>query len=152
MSRKSKRFWRVPTIGVHEQLAAMRLAWPRFRCEVRAGLLVCAGEVQPRPVTDRYTARIEYRVGWRPRTFIVRPALRRRHPEGRIAHTYSDTELCLFTWAAGDWSPDQFIARTIVPWLHEWIVFYEAWLLTGEWQGGGTMPGPAESGEGKQSA
>jgi hypothetical protein len=29
------------------------------------------------------------------------------------------------------------IALTIIPWLLEWLVYYEAWLVTGEWLGGG---------------
>jgi hypothetical protein len=32
------------------------------------------------------------------------------------------------------------VGDTIVPWLMEWLVFYEAWGVTGEWRGGGTMP------------
>lgn len=32
------------------------------------------------------------------------------------------------------------IANTIVPWAVEWLFFYEVWLVTGEWGGGGEWP------------
>ncbi len=32
------------------------------------------------------------------------------------------------------------IATTVIPWLLEWLVYYEAWQATGEWLGGGEHP------------
>ena len=32
------------------------------------------------------------------------------------------------------------IIDTIIPWTQEWLYFYEIWLLTGEWRGGGHTP------------
>ena len=29
------------------------------------------------------------------------------------------------------------ISNTIIPWTIEWLYFYELWLATGEWLGGG---------------
>ena len=37
----------------------------------------------------------------------------------------------------GDWREDRALAWTIIPWLLEWLVEYEVWLVTGEWCGGG---------------
>jgi hypothetical protein len=31
-------------------------------------------------------------------------------------------------------------AVTIIPWTIEWLFFYETWLATGEWHGGGKHP------------
>ena len=47
--------------------------------------------------------------------------------------------LCLF--AKGDWTPQKYISETIVPWAAEWCYFYEVWLDTGEWHGGGYHKG-----------
>jgi hypothetical protein len=33
-----------------------------------------------------------------------------------------------------------YIADTIVPWAALWLVFYEYWLATGLWLGGGEHP------------
>ena len=32
------------------------------------------------------------------------------------------------------------IIDTIIPWTQEWLYFYEIWLTTGEWRGGGHTP------------
>jgi hypothetical protein len=32
------------------------------------------------------------------------------------------------------------IADTIIPWTSEWLFFYELWLASGEWHGGGHDP------------
>ncbi len=140
------RYWRRSTPSVHEQLAAMRFRWPQFECSIAGGRLTCVGIIQPRPVSGTYTIQIGYTVGWYPRTSVLKPALRRRRPDQRIPHTYSDSELCLFTPSDGDWTSDMLIATTIVPWTYEWIVFYEVWLGTGEWLGGGSIPGESERG------
>lgn len=36
------------------------------------------------------------------------------------------------------------VANTIVPWLAEWLEFYEGWLVTGIWYGGGEHPNVEE--------
>lgn len=38
------------------------------------------------------------------------------------------------------------LATTVVPWLEEWLAFYEGWFLTGTWQGGGTLPAEYDRG------
>ena len=42
------------------------------------------------------------------------------------------------TAAAGN--PRMLIANTTLPWTAEWLFFYELWLVTGEWDGGGHWP------------
>jgi hypothetical protein len=34
------------------------------------------------------------------------------------------------------------IAATIVPWLSLWLYYYEVWLATGAWEGGGISHEP----------
>ena len=94
-----------------------------------------------------YSVRIEYRVGKRPRVFVESPKLRRRSPDERIEHTYGDDEPCIEDW---DFRSNQQLALTVVPWLLLWLVFYESWLVTGEWQGGGRHPTPRDITRGDQ--
>ncbi|MGH8092034.1 MAG: hypothetical protein ACREIF_00990 [Chthoniobacterales bacterium] len=37
------------------------------------------------------------------------------------------------------------LADTIVPWTSRWLYFYEIWLATGEWMGGGIPHDPPGS-------
>src|ERR1051326_7503210 len=61
-------------------------------------------------------------------------------------HVYPGPEdpLCLFYPAAREWNSSMLISRTIVPWTCEWLFHFEAWLFTGEWEGGGTTLEPTQ--------
>lgn len=131
-------FDNVRTIGLPEQRMWMQHYHPQFRCLVqkRKGytLLVCRGHVQPTPINAAYRVRIEYTTRKRPHVFVEEPKLRRRQAEERIPYTFSDDEPCLYF---DEFRSDLRLAVTIVPWLCCWLVFYECWRVTGEWQGGG---------------
>src|SRR5439155_6298643 len=103
-------------------------------------LLVCSGSVQPLPITGRYRVRIEYRAMIKPKVWVEDPPLSQRDPDEPIPHTYSPDRPCLFHPRYGEWRADMKIATTIIPWLLEWLVYYEAWQATGEWRGGGEHP------------
>lgn len=133
-------FDRIHTVGVHEQLAMMRLLHPSFRCAVEKGLLVCRGSIRPTEVNATYAVRIEYRAKEPPEVFVESPALKRRDPERPIPHTYPGDRPCLYLPGAEEWRSDQHIATTIVPWLSEWLFYYEVWRATDEWLGGGVHP------------
>jgi len=133
MAEKSKR-----KLSVHEQNAYMHQICPGFKCRVQNGRLSCNGTVQPFPFTEKYAVRISYRVGELPRVYVDKPALKRRQADEPIPHTYTGDRPCLFFPPNdSEWSAQKIIAGTIVPWLAEWLFYYEAWSSTGVWQGGG---------------
>jgi hypothetical protein len=37
----------------------------------------------------------------------------------------------------GECKHDRLLAITVVPWISEWLIYYELWLVTGRWLGGG---------------
>ena len=126
-------------LGMNEQKAFMRLLWKRFHCRVTAGVLTCRGDLRPLPISREYHVRIDCRAGENPKVWVAGlPAPDEEPPENRIPHRYSDGSVCLFY--GREWTPDRSIAQTIVPWLLEWLMYYEGWLATGEWQGGGIHP------------
>jgi hypothetical protein len=135
----------ISTLGLHEQKAHMKRCHPHFDCAIvsRDGgkLLVCQGALQPTPISGKYRTRIEYVTRLKPKVWIESPTLERRNPDERIPHTFADDRPCLFK---EDFRSDMQIAQTIVPWLSLWLVFYESWRITGEWQGGGLHPTPDE--------
>jgi hypothetical protein len=91
-----------------------------------------------------------YALGRAPIALVDQPALITRDDQALIPHTYAPTnELplrpCLYYPPDGDWGPDRSLATTIIPWLIQWLLHYEAWLATGVWSGGGVDHGtPAE--------
>jgi hypothetical protein len=47
---------------------------------------------------------------------------------------------------AGQWTPEKSIAATIVPWTILWLFYFEEWLLSNEWKGGGFHPEEEDDG------
>jgi hypothetical protein len=124
-------------LGLREQAAYIRQIWPGFSCKVQRAVLISRGCVQPLPSTREYHVRVCYRAGDWPRVFVEAPGLARRADREKVPHTYAENEPCLFYPTYREWSPEMPIALTIIPWLLEWLLYYEAWLATGEWLGGG---------------
>lgn len=65
----------------------------------------------------------------------------------KLPHIYENNDapnsgnICLY-YPIDEYSWDftQLIAQKIVPWLSEWLLFYEGWLVTGEWFADGVEP------------
>jgi hypothetical protein len=85
---------------------------------------------------------------WRrfPLVRVLSPALVPRFDvaeERPLPHVYFDehditlSPLCLFDPEADEWSHDDFIADTTIPWAADWLACYEGWQATGRWYGGG---------------
>ena len=97
------------------------------------------GNVQPTPSSVIYSVEIEYLVGQsRPNVRVVNPELVDSKPMS-LTHRFKDGSLCLHT--REQWTADKYVAEFIVPWIPVWLVYYEGWLITGEWEGGGVHPG-----------
>lgn len=86
----------------------------------------------------------EYDHAWFPEVRVLSPPVTRRPeaPDEPIPHVYREgidarPVLCLFDPAERGWWPDQFIAATTLPLVADWLRFYEAWVATGVWTGGG---------------
>lgn len=139
-------FDRIHSIGVYEQRAMLRVVHPAFDCTIAGALLACRGMIRPTEVNGRYRVRIEYRVPHNPEVFVEDPPLRQRDGE-KIPHTYLGVRPCLFLPGSGEWRSDKYLAHTVVPWLSEWLFYYELWHATGEWMGGGVHPSPRDSGQ-----
>lgn len=99
------------------------------------------GVVRPSELSQEYIIELTYHVGKDPKVRIVDPALRGRRDGRPIPHLYGDGTLCLYRPRYNEWTPVDLIAQTILPWISEWLYFYELWLVTGEWLGGGEHPG-----------
>ena len=124
--------------------ACIQRLFPDFHVSVRCGRLRCVARIAPEPWCQTYTCEITYRLNSRPdgpRVFVSSPELMLREGEDEIPHTYARNELCLFLPHAREWHPYLQIAHTIVPWTSLWLYYYEVWLATGEWMGGGVHIG-----------
>jgi hypothetical protein len=133
-------FGRRKVLSVHDQLARMRILYPQFRCWVKDGVLHAEGDIQPTMRSVAYRVRIEYCAGDPPQVRVLSPKLKPREQGGRLPHVYAGNRPCLYLPGAGEWTPDLSLAHTFVPWISEWLFFYETWHALGIWLGGGVEP------------
>jgi hypothetical protein len=68
------------------------------------------------------------------------------HPlaDGRnLPHVYQQKppQLCLYLPRTYDWEPWMRIDQTLVPWTSLWLFYFEEWLSSDDWKGGGEHPG-----------
>jgi hypothetical protein len=106
------------------------------------GKLVWQFEAQPDVSSRSYSVRIIYQQGDAPQVYITDPDLTLLADGRRIPHVYEQkpTRLCLYLPGAGEWSPSKRMSETVVPWTFLWLWYFEEWLVSGEWKGGGKQP------------
>jgi hypothetical protein len=101
-----------------------------LRCRIENDTLICRGIFKPEGC-NAYDVKIEFRAGLFPQVYILNPEVK---PNADI-HIYNEGSLCLFYPGELKWKKTTSIAENTIPWIFEWILFYELYLLTGVWEG-----------------
>ena len=114
--------------------------------ELRAGRLLWRYQTSPAPLSRIYGIRIEFANDGTPEVFVERPDLVELAGGRKLPHVYrqSPPRLCLYLPGTGEWQPWMRIDQMIVPWTSLWLYFFEDWLATDEWKGGGQHPSDDE--------
>jgi len=123
-------------------MAVQGLRLQNFRTissKVNHNKLVWVGNIKPTQLSEIYTIEIIYKKGRAPQVFVRDPKL--KVLGGKLPpHIYSKKNLCLFYPPNNEWDSTKLISKTIIPWTSLWLFYYEIWLSTGEWLGGGYHP------------
>jgi hypothetical protein len=119
--------------------------------EIRAGRFTWRYTAIPSPVGRDYGIRLEFGQG-RPPTvdvFVDAPDLRELAGGRRIPHLYRQRppRLCLWLPKTYEWQSWMRLDQTIVPWTALWLYYFEEWLESDEWMGGGMHPDGLEDRE-----
>jgi hypothetical protein len=138
MGRSERGFPRQRPLTPVQQAYYLKLLFPNFNVTTARNQLRCIGTLQPSPMSDVYTVQVEYEVPDRPRVHVLQPELQLAKGKTKLPHVFPGNELCLHL--STDWRSDQKICEFIMPWISVWLYFYEVWLVTGEWLGGGHEP------------
>jgi hypothetical protein len=133
MDRKNK------ALSIWEQEALIKANYPLFRTIWNGRNIFWIGDLAASSVSTVFRIKIVYEKGL-PRIHVVWPKLQVRPDATSIPHTYSDNSLCLYFPGAHEWDPTMSIADTLIPWTLLWLYYYEVWLVTGKWKGGGEHP------------
>lgn len=93
-------------------------------------------KIKPTTVSRTYLVKIELNQDRVPQIYVLSPNLAEENKDKHPPHMYSleKGKLCLFL-------PHEISIYNnyskIVPWISEWLMFYETWVITGEWYGRG---------------
>lgn len=134
--RKKITYPKKKRLSIAEQNIAILKKYPWFKCIWNRNYISWTGEIKPTPISNTYTIRISYTLETPPEVVVLSPELK-HYKDEPIPHMYGEMELCLFYPKNNEWTRQDIIAETIIPWISEWLYFYEVWLVTGEWHGGG---------------
>lgn len=97
--------------------------------------------IQPTALSRTYKARISLREGETPDVYIDDPQLREMAKGRLIPHVYTKPlRLCLYLPGTDEWAAHKRIDQTIIPWTYLWLLYFEEWLASDEWKGGGKHP------------
>jgi hypothetical protein len=104
-----------------------------LKCEMVGNVLVCRGEISSPVYKNRYKVEIRCVYGLEPYVKIVEPST--ITPSVEI-HMYKDHSLCLHYPKDMKWHARVPIYAYTIPWLVEWIVYYELYMINGgKWEG-----------------
>lgn len=124
-------------ISIVSQGEVLRKVLPSSQFTTRRGKLCWQGWVTPSPVSLSYKVQLTYRLDEQPHIQVLEPAL--SIPAGHVLpHVYPGDKLCLYFPDGKQWHGGKLLAYTVLPWISEWLFFYEIWLVTKQWNGGGT--------------
>ncbi|WP_052600096.1 hypothetical protein [Aureispira sp. CCB-QB1] len=124
------------TISLTKQLVALKVRYETVKSNLKPDKFIWEGLIQPDPLSGKYRVQIQYKKNSVPKVFIKHPKL--LFPNGKNPpHIYKGKNLCLYYPPSEEWTAQKIIAKTIVPWTSLWLHYYEMWLATGKWYGGG---------------
>ncbi|MGV8963801.1 MAG: phospholipase D-like domain-containing protein [Candidatus Saccharimonadaceae bacterium] len=101
-----------------------------LKCRIENDTLICRGKFKV-DGCNTYDIRIEFRADLFPQVYILNPAI----ISNAEIHIYNEGSLCLFYPGELKWKNTTQIAEYTIPWIYEWILYYELYLLTGVWEG-----------------
>jgi len=103
--------------------------------------LTWATIIQPTALSRTYTARISLCEGKTPDVYIDDPQLSDLAQGRLIPHVYTEPlRLCLYLPGTEEWGAHKRIDQTIIPWTYLWLLYFEEWLASDDWKGGGQHP------------
>ena len=98
--------------------------------KVSGSTLYAKGFCQPSAYSITYEYKLKFSPGGRPKVYPVQPQI----VYNDNIHMYSkDNSLCLYYPKDYSFTSCSHLFNTIIPWTHEWFLYYELYVLKGQW-------------------
>lgn len=146
----ANRYIKNQPIPLIKQKAALCSAYKGTTCKIdkKRKELFWSGKIRPTAFSKEYSAYVLYKVGTIPTVWIIGDELEKIDSPD-FPHNYhvnaekKAVHICLYRHL--EFNSCLTLANTIIPWTVEWLYYYELWLATGEWLGGGEHPDPGKN-------
>ena len=135
----SKKVTNNPEFNIVRIANDIKKHYPSFNVSRVNGILLIRFLVKPTNVSVSYNIEISFDGKSRPKVFVKEPDIVSTILNKAKVHMYGDGSLCLYynlQWTEFNYQTDVF-SNTIIPWISLWLFYYEIWLFTDEWIGGG---------------
>lgn len=125
----------IPIRGVKKHLAILlekrllKKYFPFLKFHIKDRKLLCYGYFQPSEYSPIFHYRVEWEPEFSPKVFPINPQI----DYDDDIHMYSDGSLCLYYPKDFIYNSKSHIYETIIPWVHEWYIFYELYQIKGIW-------------------
>ena len=131
-----------PLTAVQQLIGLQRSPTSRGHGTVRLGRLTWEFEARPTALSRVYGVRVTYRQDATPHVLVIRPDLADLAGGRKLPHVYQQkpTRLCLYLPRAKEWNGSMRISETLIPWAILWLFYFEEWLVSDDWKGGGVHP------------
>ena len=131
-----KKHYTFPELLQHCQ--EVKRSFPTAQTKFCSGKVELLLKLKPTSVSIEYEIKLVARKNKKSvDIFVVNTKIERYENKRRVPHMYSDGSLCLYYPKYNEWSYTDSWAETLIPWTSLWLFYYEIWIETGEWLGGG---------------
>ena len=128
--RRGKPFNKFSVLSYQKKLIEDHYSF--LNCKIENRVLTCVGQLQPDDCKNCYKIKIEYVAGNEPKSTILSPFIE----PSRHIHMFRDHSLCLHYPPDMQWNEKIKIYQYTIPWISEWIIYYEIYLVNGnKWEG-----------------
>lgn len=115
------------------QMMLIQQNYDFLKCRIEENILICTGWIVSNDYKNKYKFQLRCVSGAEPKSIILEPS--NVEPCTAI-HMYEDHSLCLHYPPDMKWSGWTHIYQYTIPWIVEWVHYYEIYLINGGiWEG-----------------
>jgi hypothetical protein len=103
------------------------------------GRLIWTFNARPSAMSRTYKAKLTYKTGETPKVTVLSPDIVELAGGRPLPHVYKQQppQLCLCWPIGNEWHSGMVLTNTFICWTYVWLFYFECWLATDIWSGGG---------------
>jgi len=135
--------YKIPTLAEHYRSLKFCPLSKEGRGQINQNQFYWEFDMKPSTFSKIYTIHIVWKKSEiYPNIFVLNQEVKEVSKTRTIPHLYDHKkiELCLFYPSYNQFNKSMSLSKTIIPWIKLWLIYYEYWLFSDEWKGGGIHP------------